>query len=89
MERRQITFRGRVQGVGFRATARAVAGSFTDTAWVPNEPDGSVLLEVLGQTDEIDGFLDSLRDRMEPLITGVDSRRAALVPDDRGFEVRR
>ena len=89
MERRQITFRGHVQGVGFRATARAVASGFTVTGWVRNEPDGTVLVEVQGQADEIDDYLEALRARMERLIRGEDSRSATVVPDERGFEVRR
>src|SRR5262245_4151279 len=42
MERRQIRFHGRVQGVGFRVTARAIADEFAVSGWVRNEPDGTV-----------------------------------------------
>jgi acylphosphatase len=89
MERRQITFRGRVQGVGFRATASAMASGFKITGWVRNEPDGTVLLEVQGQPDEIDDYLDGLRDRLGRLISGEDSLSVTVVPEELGFEVRR
>jgi Acylphosphatase len=46
MERRRIVFSGRVQGVGFRATARAVASRFEVTGWVRNADDGTVEMEV-------------------------------------------
>ena len=39
--RKRITFHGRVQGVGFRYTARLAAGSLGLTGWAKNEYDGS------------------------------------------------
>ena len=49
-----------MQGVGYRATARAIASRHPVTGWVRNEPDGDVLLEVQGGVDAIDRFLDDL-----------------------------
>lgn len=89
MERRQIRFLGRVQGVGFRATARHIAASFAVTGWVKNEPDGSVLAEVQGAPAEIDRFLGSLRERMGALVRSESSDICTAVKDERGFEVRR
>lgn len=54
-------FRGRVQGVGFRATTRGIARGFAVTGWVRNEADGSVRLEVQGDRGEIEAFLAELR----------------------------
>ena len=39
-----VVYAGRVQGVGFRATAREIAADFAVTGWVRNQPDGTVLL---------------------------------------------
>ena len=46
--RKRITFHGRVQGVGFRYTARLAAGSLGLTGWAKNEYDGTVTMEVQG-----------------------------------------
>ena len=67
--RLRLTFFGRVQGVGFRATARDIARGFDVTGWVRNEPDGSVSMEIQGQPSEIAACLDRLRARMKHHIT--------------------
>ena len=46
MQRRQIRFYGRVQGVGFRYHAKHAAAALGLTGWVRNEYDGSVMMEV-------------------------------------------
>lgn len=55
-----ITFRGRVQGVGFRFTTRRVAGSHAVSGWIRNETDGSVRCDVCGDRPEIERFLESI-----------------------------
>ena len=47
--RRRMRFHGRVQGVGFRYTAKYLAQSFRLTGWVKNEYDGTVLMEIQGR----------------------------------------
>ena len=60
-----INFRGRVQGVGFRVTACHVVSGYPElTGWVRNEADGSVLMVVEGESEQIRGCLDDLRRRM-------------------------
>lgn len=59
-----ITFRGRVQGVGFRFTTRRVAQSHAVCGWVRNEPDGSVRCDVTGDRAEIERFLESIEAAM-------------------------
>jgi acylphosphatase len=54
-------YSGRVQGVGFRATARHIAASHPVTGWVRNEHDGTVSLEVQGLPFAIEAFLNELR----------------------------
>jgi acylphosphatase len=89
MERQRIVFSGRVQGVGFRATARGVASGFDVTGWVRNEPDGTVLLEVQGPPEQIEQFLAALRERMGRLISRHNTARSSVVEDEAGFEIRR
>ena len=89
MERRRITFSGRVQGVGFRATARHTAAPFPITGWVRNEPDGTVLLEAQGDPAEIERFLAALHARMGRLIASHDSSPATPIPDETDFSIHR
>lgn len=49
--RKHIVFHGRVQGVGFRYTAKYLARSLELTGWVTNEWDGTVVMEVQGERD--------------------------------------
>ena len=58
----QVFYEGRVQGVGFRYSARRVAAGFDVAGYVRNLPDGSVELVASGDPDEVDGFLDAVRD---------------------------
>lgn len=55
--RKRITFHGRVQGVGFRYTARLAAGSLGLTGWAKNEYDGTVTMEVQGSEGMINKLL--------------------------------
>lgn len=79
--RTRVSFQGRVQGVGFRATAHSIARRFPVTGWVRNEPDGSVLLEVQGDEPQARAFIDELRRTMGAYVRSVD---AATIPDDAG-----
>ncbi len=48
---------GRVQGIGFRYSARRLALKLSLTGFVRNEPDGSVYLEVEGEEELLEKFL--------------------------------
>ena len=89
MERRAITFRGRVQGVGFRATAAALARDLPVSGWVRNEPDGSVQLEVQGTPADVRRFLHLLDERLGRFVTSQDVSELAVEPDETGFRVLR
>ena len=52
--RQRIVFHGRVQGVGFRYTAKYLAQSLGLTGWVENEFDGTVVMEIQGREPMID-----------------------------------
>ncbi|QYU67640.1 acylphosphatase [Leptolyngbya sp. 15MV] len=64
MVRVRVRYSGRVQGVGFRATARALALAWPVTGWVRNEDDGTVLLECQGSASAVEGLLGAVRERM-------------------------
>jgi acylphosphatase len=89
MERWRIRFAGRVQGVGFRATARSVAGGFVVTGWVRNEDDGCVLLEVQGEESAVEAFLAALRRVMAGNIRSEQAEPAATAEGEADFEIRR
>ena len=52
-ERRRVVYTGRVHGVGFRFTARRIAGKVPVTGYVRNLPDGRVELLAEGEPKTI------------------------------------
>jgi acylphosphatase len=60
MQRRTYLFSGRVQGVGFRYTARHVATRFAVTGYVRNLPDGRVELVMEGADAEMDAVVEGI-----------------------------
>ncbi len=89
MVRKRFHFIGRVQGVGFRATARFVAAHFRLSGWVQNESDGSVSLEAQGESEEIEAFISSLRATVGRGIQSESTIPLPLEPGEDFFEVRR
>lgn len=89
MQRLRVQFTGRVQGVGFRATARSIARRYPITGWVRNEADGSVLLEAQGEAGAVQEFLEAISREMEGLIAGADHCEATILDREEGFEIRR
>ena len=61
MRRARVRIRGRVQGVFFRAEARARAESLGLTGWVRNARDGSVEALFEGDDERVDSMLDWCR----------------------------
>jgi acylphosphatase len=59
---RLVAYAGRVQGVGFRATAVSLARRYPVTGWVRNLPDGRVQLLAEGEADAVERFLQQVRD---------------------------
>ena len=60
--RLQILYSGRVQGVGFRYTAKTVAAGFDVVGAVRNLPDGRVELAAEGAREELEAFRAAIRD---------------------------
>jgi acylphosphatase len=89
MIRRRITFSGRVQNVGFRATAASLASNFQITGYVRNLPDSTVELEAQGPPSEVESFLTTLRQRMHSNILGEDAISLPVREDESIFEIRR
>jgi acylphosphatase len=87
-QRREVHYRGQVQGVGFRDTVRRLAKGLPITGFVRNLDDGRVQLIVEGSTHDLAEFLESIASRMERFIrhAAVDSRAATGEFDD--FTIR-
>lgn len=58
LEEIRLHVEGRVQGVGYRASAQKAAGQAGLVGWVRNEPDGRVEICAQGSAEAIDAFLD-------------------------------
>lgn len=72
IERRRVFYRGRVQGVGFRATVRQLAKGFRVAGWVRNLADGRVELLAEGSPSELSSFIDAVAREFDRQIQGVD-----------------
>lgn len=89
VERREVYFSGRVQGVGFRYTTRDIAGRHAVTGFVQNLADGRVLLVAEGVRAELDRLVAAVNAEMARHITAVDSQRRTPSGEFANFEIRR
>ncbi len=62
MERVMVFYSGRVQGVGFRVTARQIACGYEVTGSVRNLADGRVELIAEGARAELEAFLQAIEE---------------------------
>jgi acylphosphatase len=87
--RLRATVHGRVQGVGFRASAASEARRLRLAGWVRNLLDGTVETVAEGADDAPAAYLSWLR-RGSSLahVTGVDSEWMPALGDAVSFEVR-
>jgi acylphosphatase len=88
LERREVRFLGRVQGVGFRYAARSIAQLHPVTGYVKNLSDGSVELVIEGRREDVSATLRAVRTEMGRHIREV--RETSLPATGRfsNFDVR-
>jgi len=78
-----IYYSGRVQGVGFRYTAKTVAAGFEIVGTIRNLPDGRVELIAEGVHAELEAFRAALRDA--GLAGFIQDERVELTEVQNGF----
>jgi acylphosphatase len=89
-KRLHVLYSGRVQGVGFRYTAKTVATGFEVTGIVRNLADGRVELIAEGLKDELEGFQQAIRESgLGSLIAREDVTWEDTKNEFRGFEITR
>jgi hydrogenase maturation protein HypF len=88
VERRQISVRGVVQGVGFRPFVYRLAHDHELTGWVLNH-SGGVEIEVEGTPNTLDAFVHGLTAQAPPLARIIDVEVTEAPPTGYGrFEIR-
>ena len=85
--RKQYTFTGHVQGVGFRYSAQYLAQAIGVTGWVKNEWDVTVVMEAQGTREQLDLLVQKLRTRNFIRIDYAAELEIPLV-EELGFHVR-
>ena len=84
----QIIYSGRVQGVGFRYTAKRTAAGFEVTGLVRNLSDGRVELVAEGTREELEGFRQGIREAgLEHFIHNEEAQWSEAQNNFRGFEI--
>jgi len=86
--RRRYRFFGLVQGVGFRYEAMMLASRLGLTGWVRNESDGTVTVEIEGETDRVSVFLRAMRSVSRFDITDVQAEDLPVSGGETAFKVR-
>jgi acylphosphatase len=86
-ERRQVIYRGRVQGVGFRFTARQLAQGYAVTGFVKNLDDGGVQLVAEGAPEVLDRFLMAIAEQMGTNIRQAETANSQPTGQFTSFEI--
>jgi acylphosphatase len=86
--RRTTHFAGRVQGVGFRYTARNIALQYDVRGYVRNLADGRVELVLEGTEPQIDRVVEELRRKMSCFVRGVTMHNEPATGEFDQFSIR-
>jgi acylphosphatase len=86
--RMHIYYSGKVQGVGFRYTAKNVAAGYEVTGIVRNLADGRVELAAEGAKDELEAFQQGIRESgLGHFIRNEELNWEDATGEFRGFEI--
>ncbi|EHQ28335.1 acylphosphatase [Mucilaginibacter paludis] len=82
-----ITVRGKVQGVSYRAATKAVANQLGVNGFIKNEPDGNVYIEAEAEDWNMPLFLDWCHEGPQgTVVTSVESNEGEI-KNYRNFEI--
>ena len=88
-KRATVFYTGRVQGIGFRYTAREIACGYEVTGYVRNLHDGRVELIAEGDDAEVTGFLEAIRaSQLGSHIRNADANWKDATGEFTGFDIR-
>ncbi len=83
-----ILYSGHVQGIGFRYTVKTLTTGFEVTGMVRNLPDGQVELAAEGAKEELEAFLQAIRDSdVGRFIRQEQAHWSGAKNEFRGFEI--
>ena len=88
MIRRTVLFSGRVQGVGFRYTACAIAADHRVVGHVRNLADGRVEAVIEGEEAEVDKFVRLVSGEMSANIRDVECQDSPPTGEFGRFDIR-
>ena len=77
-----------MQGVGFRYSTKVIARGFDVSGWVRNLPDGRVEMIAEGEREELDAFLQGMRDSHLGGFIRNEDVRWATAEGLRGFTIQ-
>ena len=87
MKRYNMIFKGRVQGVGFRYKCYLLANELGLTGDVNNLYDGDVELNIQGDREKIDLFLEKLAKDRFIRIDDIEIKEKELINDEEKFKL--
>ena len=88
-QRLDAVIHGRVQGVGYRYFARREADRLGLDGWVANRQDGGVECRAEGDREDLERFLEALRDGPPgAFVERIDASWSTVTGGSSGFVVR-
>jgi len=88
VERREVYYSGRVQGVGFRYTVRMIAAGLDVAGFVKNLADGRVEMVAEGTAEELRRLFDAIDAQMGRYISDANVRTRDATGRFEGFVIR-
>ena len=84
---KNIIFKGRVQGVGFRYTTHRAASRYELTGYVRNLPDGTVEALLQGTEPNIQACLNDLKDTFGGYLREINATSQPINPRYHDFQI--
>lgn len=82
------TYKGRVQGVGFRYSVCRIAKQYPVSGWVKNLPDGSVEMLTQGEQKDIEKFCQTIKNYFADNISDVKEATQEVINPCKEFTIQ-